>query len=99
MAVSTSRSTSPGWVVRRGQPGTRTVPPVTAAAARKGAAFDRSGSTSRSSGRTGPGSTRQVLAVPSSTTTPTDRSSATVMSRCGWLGTGAPSWCTVTPAS
>ena len=36
---------SPAWVVYCGQPGTVTRPPVTAAAARKGAAFDRSGST------------------------------------------------------
>ena len=39
------RSASPAWVVRSGQPGTVTLPPVTTAAARKAAALDRSGST------------------------------------------------------
>ena len=38
------RSASPAWVVRSGQPGTVTRPPVTTAAARNGAALDRSGS-------------------------------------------------------
>ena len=41
-----SRSSSPGWVVRRGQSVTVTRPPVAAARARNGAALDRSGSMS-----------------------------------------------------
>src|SRR5206468_3167051 len=46
IAWSSGRSWSPGWVVAAGQPGTVTAPPVTSAAARNGAAPDRSGSIS-----------------------------------------------------
>lgn len=45
IAVRSSAIMAPGWVVAAGQPGTRTVPPTTRAAARNGPAFDRSGST------------------------------------------------------
>ena len=89
----------PGWVDAAGQPATVTRPPVTAAAARKTAALDRSGSTAQSRARIAPGATRQVLGSASSTSTPASRSMATVMSMCGSDGTGLPSWCTVTPLS
>ena len=49
---------SPGWVVVTGQCGARTVPPVTAAAARNGVALDRSGSTTLSTAAIAPGATR-----------------------------------------
>ena len=89
---------SPGWVVPWGQPGTVTRPPVTSAAARNGAAFDRSGSIThvrrldharahRPRGR----------ASASSTSTPAWRSMATVMSMWGYDGTGGPSCSTVMP--
>ena len=45
----------PGWVDAAGQPATVTRPPVTAAAARKTAALDRSGSTAQSRARIAPG--------------------------------------------
>ena len=75
------------------------MPPVSAAAARNGVAFDRSGSITQSRAVIGPGSTRQVLASESSTSTPASRSMATVISMCGSEGTGFPSWCTVIPLS
>ena len=53
-----SRSASPAWVVAAGQSRTTTRPPVTAASARNGAAFDRSGSMRWSTGGDGPGATR-----------------------------------------
>ena len=53
--VKISRSASPGWVVRAGQSGIVTRPPVTSAAARNGAALERSGSTVRSRPSSGPG--------------------------------------------
>ena len=49
MRARRSRSASPAWVVATGQSGTVTRPPVTRAAARKGAALERSGSMWRSS--------------------------------------------------
>jgi hypothetical protein len=94
-----TRKTSPGWVVVTGQPGTVTEPPVTAAAARNGVAFDRSGSTCQSRAAIGPCSTRQVSGSASSTVTPASRSICTVMSMWGSDGTGSPSWWTVTPDS
>ena len=54
-AVRMSRIASPGWSVDPGQCGTVTAPPVTAAAARNGAALDRSGSIVSSCGAIGPG--------------------------------------------
>jgi hypothetical protein len=69
-----------------------TSPPVTAAAARNTAALDRSGSTTQSRARIGPGATRQAFGSESSTSTPASRSIATVMSMCGSDGTGLPSW-------
>ena len=90
---------SPACVVYWGQPGTRTVPPVTSAAATNGPALDRSGSIHTSSALISGGSTRQVLGSESSTTAPASRSVSTVIRMCGSLGTGLPSWCTVTPSS
>ena len=54
-----SRSWSPGCRVPVGQCGTVTEPPVAAAAAKKGAALERSGSTTTSRGAIGPGATAQ----------------------------------------
>ncbi len=65
-----SRNASPGWEVSSGQPGTLTRPPATRAAARNGAAFDRSGSISTSIALIGPFATRQVAGSLSSTSTP-----------------------------
>ncbi len=58
-----------GWWCA-GQSGTVTAPPVTSAAARNGAALDRSGSTSTSRPRTGPGATCQTSRDGVSTSTP-----------------------------
>ena len=96
---STSRSASPAWVVAAGQSRTVTVPPVTAASPRNGAALERSGSMTWSTGLTIPGATAQRLASLSSTSTPCSRSIATVMSMWGSEGTGLPSWRTSTPSS
>ena len=46
---------SAGWTLTAGQPVTRTVPPVTTAAARNGTALDRSGSMCQCRAATGPG--------------------------------------------
>ena len=94
-----SGSRFPGWVVDSGQSRTVTVPPVTAASARNGAALERSGSMRWSQGLTGPGATAHRFASESSTSTPCSRSIATVISMCGRDGTGLPSWRTSTPAS
>ena len=100
MARRMSRMASPGWVVVAGQCGTRTVPPVTAAAARNGVALDRSGSTTRSTAAIGPGATRHDDGVGCSTVTPDSRSIASVISMCGPDGTGeAPTWTRSTPSS
>ena len=61
IAVSSSRSWSPGWVVLRGQPGTVTSPPVTSAAAKNGAAPDRSGSMFQARPASRPGSTAHTF--------------------------------------
>ena len=70
--IWSSRSTmvSDGCTLARGQPVTRTCPPVTIAAARNGTALDRSGSMIQWRAAIGPGSTRQRLVVASSTATP-----------------------------
>ena len=52
----------PAWVVRRGQSGTRTRPPLVIASITNGAALDRSGSMVTSVARIGPGGTVQVSA-------------------------------------
>jgi hypothetical protein len=83
MSASRPRRASPAWVVSSGQPGTVTVPPVTRAAARKGAALDRSGSTTQSRPAIGPGSTRQTSGSVSSTATPAVRSMWIVILMCG----------------
>ena len=59
MRIRTSRIAAPGWVLRRGQPAIVTVPPVSTPAARKAAAFVRSGSMRSSRASTTPGRTRQ----------------------------------------
>src|SRR4051794_29126280 len=99
ISVTISRSASPACVVRRGQPGTVTLPPVTSPTARNGAAFERSGSTSTSTARTSDGGTHQRFGAESSTSTPCSRSCSTVMSMCGSDGTGLPSCRTSTPSS
>ena len=76
-----------------------TDPPVVAARARKGAAFERSGSISVSSAAIGPGETCQRFGSASSTSTPWRRSREIVISMCGIDGTGLPSCSTSTPLS
>ncbi len=88
-SVSSPRSPSPGWVLAAGQPGTVTVPPVSSAAARNGAALDRSGSITRSRARSTPGWTRHTSAPSSSTLPPDSRTIATDMAMCGSDGSGA----------
>ena len=85
--------------VAAGQSRTETRPPVIAASARNGAALERSGSMTWSTGFTVPGSTAHRLASVSSTSTPCSRRIATVMSMWGSEGTGLPSWRTSTPSS
>ena len=53
---------SAGCVLTDGQPATRTIPPLTTAAARNGTALDRSGSITQCRAAIGPGATRQRLA-------------------------------------
>ncbi len=93
------RSRSPAWVVDRGHRLTVTWPPVTAPAARNGAALERSGSIATSTARTGPGRTTQRSGSSSSTVTPCSRRAATVMSMWGREGTGPPRCRTSTPWS
>ncbi len=95
--VRISRRSSPGCVVVAGQRGTRTVPPATRAAARNGPALDRSGSTTTSPPAIGPGATTQCPAASSRASTPRSRSTASVMSMCGWLGSRSPTWRTSSP--
>ena len=88
-----------------------TVPPVTTAAARNGAALTTSGSTASVPGLIGPGWTRQVSAASPplpgwsrpvlavSTSAPAARSIWTVISMCGAEGTRGPRWRTSTPLS
>ena len=71
-----SGSRLPGCVVDSGQSRTVTVPPETAASARNGAALERSGSMTWSTGLIGPGATAHRLASESSTSTPCSRSIA-----------------------
>lgn len=101
ISVKISRSRSPGWVVRSGQSGMTTVPAVTRAAARKGWAFDRSGSIVRSRPSSAPGVTRHTLGSPPdsgvSTCAPTARSMSTVIRMCGMEGSEEPVWRTSTP--
>ncbi len=96
-----SRSRSPGCVVRVGQSGMTTLPPVTSAAARNGWALDRSGSTVRSRPSSAPGVTRQTFGSPPdsgvSTWAPTARSMSTVIRMCGIDGSAEPVWRTSTP--
>src|ERR1700730_5522989 len=58
------RIASAGWVLTRGQPVRRTLPPLTTAAARNGTALDRSGSMIQCRGAIAPGATRQTPAAP-----------------------------------
>lgn len=94
ISVKISRSRSPGWVVRAGQSGITTLPPVTSAAARNGCALERSGSTVRSRPSRAPGVTRQTFGSPPdsgvSTWAPTARSMSTVMRMCGREGSDPP---------
>lgn len=94
ISVKISRSWSPGWVVRVGQSGMTTLPPVTRAAARNGWALDRSGSIVRSRPRSAPGVTRQTFGSPPdsgvSTCAPTERSMSTVIRMCGMEGSVEP---------
>ena len=86
-----------GWTLTAGQPVIRTRPPVTAAAARNGTAFDRSGSIRQCRAAIGPGATCHWLATVSSTSTPASRNIATVIAMCGVDGNDAPVWTNVKP--
>src|SRR4051812_40943734 len=86
ISASSRSSWAPGCVVTSGQSRTVTEPPVTRAAARKGAALERSGSTTTSRAPTGPGVTRQPRSA-ALTSTPCARRVVTVMSTCGIEGT------------
>ena len=98
--ASSSTSSTPGWVVCSGHPGTVTDPPAMSAAAKNGAAFDRSGSTTTSRARTTPGSTRQDDVVSAEADTPACRSRSRVISMCGRDGTAREPVCsTVRPSS
>lgn len=101
IAVKISRSASPGWVVRSGQSGMVTRPPVTRAAARNGWALERSGSIVRSRPSRAEGDTRQTFGSPpvsgSSTWAPTARSMSTVIRMCGIEGRVVPVCRTSTP--
>src|SRR5580700_10199568 len=81
-------------------------PPVTSAAARNGAAFDKSGSTSIRPGFRDPGRTRHESgtagpdpADQASTSAPAAASIAAVIAMCGADGTGGPSCRMTTPVS
>ena len=82
-----------------GQPATVTLPPVTSAAARNGAAPDRSGSMFQLRPDSRPGSTTQTSRVASSTAAPAACSIWTVIRRCGADGTGGPTCRTTIPRS
>src|SRR4051794_11037304 len=90
---------SAGCTLTRGQPGTRTTPPVTIAAARNGTELDKSGSMAQCRAATGPGATCHRLCWVSSTSTPASRNIATVMATCGADGTDSPVWTTVSPSA
>ena len=91
----------PGSCSRGQSRTTTTVPPVTAASARNGAALDRSGSiVSSTAPRPGPGATAQRFGVARRRPRRrAPRSIATVISMWGRDGTGLPSWRTSTPSS
>ena len=94
-----ARMASAGWVLTRGQPATRTLPPLTTAAARNGTALDRSGSMTQCRAEIGPGETRHRLAWVSSTSTPASRSIATVIATWGADGTDSPVCTIVRPVA
>src|SRR5882757_2441652 len=96
---SNAMMTSAGCTLTRGQPGTRTTPPVTIAAARNGTELDRSGSIAQCRAATGPGGTCHRLASVSSTSTPASRSIDTVIATCGADGTDSPVWIAVSPSA
>src|ERR1700710_242660 len=85
-------------MLARGQPATRTCPPVTIAAARNGTEFDRSGSMSQCRAAIGPDSTRHLFGTESSTVTPASRNMLTVIAMWGADGTVVPVWTTVSPS-
>src|SRR3954452_1585656 len=86
MADRIRSSCAPGWVVTSGQSRTVTRQPVTRAAARNGAALERSGSIRTSRAAIGPGATRQPRSV-AVTSAPWSPSVVTVISTCGIDGT------------
>jgi hypothetical protein len=95
--LSRSGRAMPGWVLPVGQCGIATDPPATRAAARNGAALDRSGSMSRSSRARGPGSTRHSAGAVCAASTPAAVSRAIDMATWGSDGTGPPTCRTVRP--
>ena len=98
-ALQQVRSTSPAWRgAHAASPGTVTRPPVTMAAARNGAALDRSGSTAQRRRRAaGPARPASDGLRVSRRATPAARSISTVIAMCGADGTGGPSWRTSMP--
>ena len=89
---------SAGWMLTRGHAASRTIPPVTTAAARNGTEFDRSGSMAQCRGEIGPGATRHTLGWLSSTSTAASRSIETVIATCGADGTEVPVCTIVSPS-
>ena len=89
---SRSARSAPTWVVVSGQPEMVTLPPATRAAARNGAAFERSGSMSTSAPWIGPGATIHSPTAGLCTVTPRRASVAMVISMCGRLGRRSPEW-------
>ncbi|CAB4545440.1 unannotated protein [freshwater metagenome] len=102
MACNSSGKRAPAWVVVPGQPAMVTELPVTAAAAKNGAALDKSGSITTSTALIGPGCTDHVACVGSSvwavTSTPRSRNICTVMSMCGNEGIAPPACSMVKPS-
>ena len=89
----------PGWWASA-SPGRRDRPPVTSAAARNGAALDRSGSMTRSTGATAPGATRQRSGVGVVDARHRPRAAWRRSSRCAAArAAGSPTWRTSMPSS
>ena len=78
--------------VRRPAGDRRRVPPAIMAAARNGAALERSGSIATSLPRIGAGRDDPLAGRGRSTCTPRCASASIVMSMCGMLGSRSPAW-------
>ena len=99
MSERISVSIAPGWVECAGQPVTDTEPPAIIAAARKGAALERSGSIATSFARSEPAGTTHSPGAGRSTCTPLWASDSIVISMWGMLGRRSPRWMRCRPTS